>query len=718
VVTAPRFSRKFRRLCHVAALAGTDRLQTVLDGLLPVVMVYDDRPWRSADDWAEAIEELFGLRLAEADLVGAQERAINAGVLVYNSFAKTYTLSSSARAATLERIEAGETLEREAQESWLTELSENLANVTSNSLWDCLLRYAGRMLLQHGAAAIELFAGRDSDSDASDDAPSAILKQAIQDAQLEASLFSDIAVAIATFFDGRSAVRTRYVVELADSMFSLFALGVDTDTRSVLVSNLPALTIFVDTNVIFGVVGAHQAPSAAAAADLFNIIRDNSLPFKLYYHEKTLNELDRTISGIGDRLKRRRWTPAISRVLLNIPHAISSIEVKFHELNSTTPTSPDIFLSRYSSLPGLLAEYGLVIYRDPTSGSEGEVNRRASLVAEYKAFARAERPKDREKPYSALDHDISIWVAGLAKRTSTNKGPLFSGSLILSADRLFQRFDREVLAPEYAERRNLVVFPHSLMQALRPFTTSTQDFDQTFMATFASADFRGIGSGMEEAVTSVAAYLATYADLPEATATKLLSNSLLMSKVHGLNEKSDEFRHAVDDALVQENEALTRERDAIQSELQGAREQSGQTVAQLEEQTRHSVARVAELEARLAQVDATAQETERMLRTDLQRQRDELDKLSRDRDASIRRRRWYSAVVGVAAIIVSSIILGYVRPPHWLATHQNRLGLVVSTDVCLASGVVAVADRRALKVALTVFAAALCALLTIISRIL
>ena len=90
---APRFSRSFRRLCQVAALAGSDRQRRVIDGLLPIIMVWDDaKIYRSAIDLITQAEELFGLPLDVHEVEGAFDRAVSSGNIIYNNQREGYEL--------------------------------------------------------------------------------------------------------------------------------------------------------------------------------------------------------------------------------------------------------------------------------------------------------------------------------------------------------------------------------------------------------------------------------------------------------------------------------------------------------------------------------------------------------------------------------------------------------------------------------------------------
>jgi hypothetical protein len=577
-VAAPRFSRSYRRLCQVAALAGSERLRHVVDGLVAVVMVYDDGPWKGPADWISAAKNSFDLSLGEAEVQEAISRAIKDGRIIHDARSQTFDLSRAARTATENRIDEGESLERTVQASWLAEVESLTADIPSDSLWHCLVAYTADAFLRHGYEAVTLLQGESEQNpdEAGFESTASLLRKSLAAAGISAERYEHVSAAIAVFFDGRSPERVKYITELVDSTFNFMALGVDRETRSLLAEHLPQLSIFVDTNVILGLLGAHEAPLAAASADFFRIVQGQKFPFRIYCHERTIQELERTIEGIGYKLRQRQWTPQLSRAALSVPYAISSIEVRFHQLNADTPTSPDIFLSKYESLPALLFEHGLKIYRDNSSaGSQEELRSRGELIAEYDAFASENLPPKRKRKYEALDHDIRLWLAARGRRIAKGKGPLFAGAMVLSADYLFRRFDRDILARgAYGTGGRIVFTPDAMLQALRPFMASTEDYDATFSRLFATAEFRGVSTGEADTISRVLGYLATYSDLREETAVKMLTNTILMTRLRDVSENSDEFREVIDQALIDENESLLQLRDELRESERNSREQT------------------------------------------------------------------------------------------------------------------------------------------------
>jgi hypothetical protein len=573
---APRFSRSFRRLCQVAALAGSDRQRRVIDGLLPIIMAWDDaKVYRNAIDLIDQAGELFGLPLEAHEVEGAFDRAVSSGNIIYNDQRGGYELPPLLRSSTLKQMEESEKLEISAQESWLAEVGSIVPDIPSDDLWNCLITYAGEMFLHHGYEATALLSDSIKLAEGDDEAevsftPGEALYKALQTAKIDVSNMSRIASAIGVFFNGANDERIRYVTELADSTFNLMALGIDEDTRNTLINHLPNLSIFIDTNVIFDIVGAQDSQLGAASIELLEVIRNQPISsFQLYCHPKTLQEVERTLDSIGSWLRRRSWPSSLSRALLNASPEISSIELKYHQTNAAVPTPPDVFLSRYSSMPTLLDQYGIKIYRDAVVETQEAFQERAELTAEYEAFI--EKRANRKRPYEALDHDVTLWLAVRRRRARTGKGPLFSGALLLSADYMFRRFEREVMRPKSSSSAQIVTQPSSLLQALRPFVSVPSNYDAAFVQLFSTASFRVISPGLGQTVNSVASYLATYEGLPEEIATKILTNSILMSRLRDIDRNDIEFQRLVSDAVIDESKAIIRERDQlIEEQLKSA----------------------------------------------------------------------------------------------------------------------------------------------------
>jgi len=189
-----------------------------------------------------------------------------------------------------------------------------------------------------------------------------------------------------------------------------------------------------------------------------------------------------------------------------------------------------------------------------TSPADDEL--RARLVAECDAYAKENVRKDRPRRYESLDHDVSIWRSAVSRQKPGARAAILSGALVLSVDNHFMRFERLHLRETAGSSAPAVVRPDSLLHAIRPFLPTRNDVEAAFLRSFAAPELRSLGPVLDHVAGDVAAYLATYQDLPEDTAIRLLSNSMLLGKLKEVKTDSQEWAQIIGEAIVEENESL------------------------------------------------------------------------------------------------------------------------------------------------------------------
>ena len=108
-----------------------------------------------------------------------------------------------------------------------------------------------------------------------------------------------------------------------------------------------------------------------------------------------------------------------------------------------------------------------------------------------------------------------------------------------------------------------------------------QNTDAAFAQTFATPEFRGIGRDHGEIVSRVASVLATYTDLTEETATKILTNAMLLTRLRNLDKASDDFQRLIHEELV---EALQQERDQALEQMRQVHAEATQVKAMVQEE--------------------------------------------------------------------------------------------------------------------------------------
>ena len=67
-------------------------------------------------------------------------------------------------------------------------------------------------------------------------------------------------------------------------------------------ADLRPLTLFLDTNFLFGILHLHVHPQVGVSNELVRAIPKHSLPFELCYHPRTLREIQSSVHYYGDLL--------------------------------------------------------------------------------------------------------------------------------------------------------------------------------------------------------------------------------------------------------------------------------------------------------------------------------------------------------------------------------------------------------------------------------
>jgi hypothetical protein len=486
---------------------------------------------------------------------------------------------------------------------------------------------------------------------------------------------------------GRNLDRARFITECADGAANYFSLAVSPDVAERFRTKLSPLTLFCDTNFLFGILDLHVHPLVEVSNELLEAIAKHALPVKLRYHAATLRELQSSISHYGDILRRHRWTRALSRAAAT-SRFMSGIELKYHQKNAETAVDVEAFLRPYGHVDVLLGQHGISIYR-----SSGErLTERATLEAEYQEYLKR---IGKDKAYDLIAHDITVLDCVRSLRRSA-VSTLEAGALLVTCDYGLYRFDSDT--SREGKISASVVLPNVLWQILRPFVPSNPDFDLSFAETFAIPEFRTIGSGSARACSRMLGLLAAYNDLPVETAARLLSNDLLIDRLRTAQSDA-QFQDEVESALVSENQALLEERAALAKQVEASRTEKERVEKELAEHKEVSAAEVAkayqELQEKDREVESlaashggelaylrAAKDTADSVAGQERKRRLELEALA------LRTSKIASIIVAVLLAATFELVTHSVWKWQWLLNHPQSYGLQGCLCLMVAFGVV------------------------------
>jgi hypothetical protein len=688
------FSNIFEKMCNFIAVAKTGDPRTTVRGLVKLCLLeFPNEHFDSPESIRETIETLFGLAIPD-DQIDSALNELEKEEVVMRPGNTNYQLEPIAMAELKQAIDSSRELEDRVKSSWFEQLDLHYPDLPANDAWKVLRAYLCRTFRRHGIQAAALLNPTINTPTEHLASLTSILHDVIKEHGLLDKRFrSDVEIAISNFMAtlGTDVDRTLYITQLADGAFNFFTLEVPADLAEKFRQQLQHLILFLDTNFLFGILDLHYNPQVQVSHELLRAIKKHNLPFSLRYHKATQKEMANTISYYGEILRSRVWTQSLSSAAAKSRN-LSGIEQKFHKLNSVELIDVNEFLRPYEHFDNLLtADKDIKIFRPHTERPDAQ----EELFQEYQEFLKKNGRSD--KPYETVMHDAKV-LEEVRNLQSNATSSLEAGALLISCDYFLYRFDWETSRRD--GRRLCVLLPNVFWQILRPFMPVDLDFEKSFAETFALPEFRAIGSGGVRACSKMLQILATYKEVPEQTAIKMLANDLLLDRLR--SERDDmKFEEQVEAAFVEENRNLLEEKAALEQELkrqkaraeeEARKRQDDQT--QYENTTKKLNKAIADAGQQLEsasraikeheklKMDAVARVTEAEKLAENARKKAEAatnDKSNAEREA-FRMRVFAGFTLSICAVIVF-LMLTHFLPWSWLVSHKNtiQLRICVST---------------------------------------
>lgn len=676
------FSAAFEQMCSIIAIGEVGKLDEVLEGLILQSMILLPDDFSSARKFVDVINDVFGISIPEHEIQFALEKLISQETLIRSSGDKFY-IENDLRKKLVERVNDAYELEKYIRDSWREEIIEEYPSLDFTQLWVALRHYLARAFQRHGMQTIALLDTSLEIPAEYSESLSRILERIIQsEFPKEMENFAKSAISGFMATTGRYPKRAKYISQLADGAFSFYTLTIPEETSALFKSNLSPLSLFLDTNFLYGILGLTVSPQVAVSNELIDAIQKHKLPFKLCRHPKTIRELETSIDNYANYLSTLSWSRPISRAAAVSRH-LSGVEQRYHQVFSETNIDVESFFKPYRHIDVLLDQKNVEPFT-PAGENLAEI---ADLAAQYEEFLAS---WGKEKSYRRRDHDMTILFEARQLRSSS-KSTLEAKALLLTCDYSLYRFDWET--SRKSGIKSVTVLPNIFWQVLRPFVSSDNDFDHSFAETFALPEFRIIGSRAAQACSKMVNILAGLKDLSEETAVRMLSNDALIATLEKI-DNDQEFKDYIELAIVHENSALVEEKNIISNRLEQEKSQKAQTERELE----------AEREARIASEHA-AKEREESIRTaakvNIQREqqaRIESDSRMRETELSLqkekklmdderakalqeRERFQISIAILVSVICIGAFeLLTHLLPIAWIINHPYTLLLQIVID--------------------------------------
>ncbi|MBA4420845.1 MAG: hypothetical protein C0391_06835 [Anaerolinea sp.] len=670
LVLAHDFSIAFEQMCVMAAVSQTRNSQETLQELVLYCFIrFSDEPFSTPKTLHDEVLVMSGLDFPQHEIDSAIAELIRKQKIL--SKEGNLNLQVDLKLLLLKNVEDAERLEDDVKNEWFSEVSSEQPLLPLEPLWRGLKIYLSLAFRRHGIQTVSLIDPTVKVSQNGIESLSMMLDSSVDEFATEQKEISKGLIRSFMASVGKSFCRTKYISQMADCAFNYYALAIIPETAEDFRKNLCPLILYLDTNFLFGVLDLTVSTQVAVSIELLEAIKKYKLPFDLRYHQRTEQELLRSITIHRDSLRSTNWNKNISLGILS-SRSISGIELRYHQRNAKELIDADSYFLPYEHSDVILSEKK-IIRVIPTDDRVASISSLSSDYSDYLVRI------NRDKPIRLIEHDMTVLDAVRTLRTQA-KNTLEAGALLISCDYTLYGFDWET-----SKREGMLpctVLPNLFWQLLRPFIPADGDFDRSFAETFAIPEFRLIGSNASMTASKMASILNSYKGISEETATKLLSNELLIGNLRNYLLDEVAFKEQIELAIVKENTELEEEYSALQERFEQSKKSNAElsvSIALKEKELDEKMIAEDKLrnELELSQAQnrndlSHRQETERNLRDEKGR----LEKLLLDeREKDRNNIKLFLTIVSSIVILIVFELLVYELNWTWFINHSKYLGL-------------------------------------------
>ncbi len=519
----------------------------------------------SIGDIARNIKQLLGVEISQTSLRSNIEALHNSGIIIELE-QNLFKMAECTLESLSKRQQEFDALNTRLEKRFTVCLAD-LGVHNGAELWqpfntECLFP----LICDEGARAYYFLTGSDRSWDKYDLVDSFVARYGPD---------NDLAIrkGIITFLDPNEPDIRQYILDNLRAAFVIKSANLDASEIALLTARMgtrPRLTVFVDTNFLFSVLGLHDNPlneSARYLIDLASKLTSN-VEVKFYVLPITLKEMQNALASMqaitGDiRLTASMSTAVISQDLHSLPG--SYVEAA---RSASVPVYLRDYLDPYIKNPlPILRQWGLEIYNDSQIDAYGT---KQSVVDDISQQLKREQEKygPDAKTYEKLAHDMILWHYVNDKRPVTVGSPLEACYWVVTVDNRLVSFD------SYKTRvkgSGLVacMTPSAMISMLQFWAPRTEELDQAVVSSLRPFFCRPRDNEVEKISVAILKTLSRYedvSDLSEETIVNILTNDALRQRME--SGCSDEVQsQLIRDALIQEHHRTTEELSRVRKEL-------------------------------------------------------------------------------------------------------------------------------------------------------
>lgn len=334
------------------------------------------------------------------------------------------------------------------------------------------------------------------------------------------------------------------------------------------------ISIIVDTNFLFSLIGLHENPADDVVEALKTImikLKEN-IDIGLFILPVTVEEAKRTLANYSFELSEIYLPSRLVSVALEKFKGFSGITAKYFKqaAKSPTPINAEAYFKPYiDDLARIAKTTGIAIANDASDklSMDFDVLQDLALQQEFEKAQGYLRPK----PYEAWLHDVILWHYVDRKRPKVVESPLDALYWVVTIDHSLLNFDRHKQRTLY-RRIPTCIHPTVLLQILQFWVPRTEQLEKALISSLLPLLPHSFDNEAEAVSMKILKTISRYenvSDLTSETVTNLLVGDAVRSRISNVSDKKIQ-NEIVRDAIVDDNKRLERRNKMLLEEKREA----------------------------------------------------------------------------------------------------------------------------------------------------
>lgn len=651
--------------------------------IITTIWLLDSTKGMNEREILKCLKEHFSISLEIDKLLLQINQLISMGVIVSLPDGR-YKVSESSLGEFNHDLEEAERITKEAQSEFISLSAELCPNLNSMEVWDKFNEnFIIPLVKETGANTYQLISGS-NENQVEDSKFSKFLNC------YPVSLHQNLYSAASNFLYSKNPYVRSYILRLLNTFFFVEAGNLNENTLDKLSStsnNQAEISIFIDTNFLFLMIGLDDNPSSSTVLSLSQLINNitGKINFKQLVLPQTLDEAILVLKSKEDLFGGSKIVPNLATSAMKVD--VGGLTRKFLlEAQKTKGglSARDYFSTYRKNIVEIIQSKGIEIYNQNITAYD----MRQDVVDDILAQQEFEKKKygDRAKNYERLKHDVVLWHIVNDQRPKKVDNPLFAKFWVVTIDYRHLGFDayktQNLPAPI-----PVCIHPATLIQILQFWVPRTPQFEEVMFNSlrlpFLCQEFDTTTEQITIKIIQTLSRFENINDLPESTVTGILLNEALRQKLVTESDITTQVE-LVKEALIAENHKAQQQLLEVSAKAD-----------ELSEEIENKENALQTLQERLNETN-TLLEHERSERKILAEsillinKRAEEEEKNRTRTAAIRSFIWQKVLIPIFSVFIVATLLVVLLPESykWVS------GIIVGVSIIIWTWVI---DRHGIR---------------------